>query len=321
MNRPAAVHLLQSPPFALEPRSRLRWGSDNPSLPVESWRRDNLRLLAGFDRWLQQADYSEHTRRSYVLTVRSFTDFCRSDSLLDTTRTQIRFYLAHLASTGVSSLTIATRLAALRMFFNCLQQARLLPGASPLMFVRHKRAPSKLPRYLTEEQTNRLLAAATNLRDRAVLEFLYGTGCRVGELVQVRVEDVNFTERTVLLHGKGSKDRIVPIGRKALTALKKYLGSRTTGFLLRERIRGDGQLINRTVGLIVSRMAVKAGLGHLNPHALRHTYATHLLNRGVNIRYIQELLGHASLSTTQVYTHLDMRALQKAIVQCHPRAK
>ncbi len=319
---PVAVQLLQGPTFVLEPgsRRRQRQESDTASLPVESWRGDNLRLVAAFDRWLQAAGRSQHTRRSYLFTVRTFTDFCRSESLLDTTHTQIRLFMAHLVSTGVGSVTVATRLAALRLFFNCLHQARLLSGPSPTRFVRCKRAPGKLPRYLSEQQTTRLLAAATSSRDRAVLEFLYGTGCRVGELVQVRIEDVNLAEGTVLLHGKWSKDRSVPIGRKALAAIKKHLRGRRTGFLFHGR-KADGPLYARTVGLIVGRIAVRAGLGHLNPHALRHSYATHLLNRGVDLRCIQELLGHSSLSTTQVYTHLDMRALQKTIVECHPRAK
>ncbi len=310
---PVAAQLLPRSTFALEPRSR------TSLLPVESWRRDNLRLLAAFDRWLQAAGRSHHTRRSYLFTVRAFADFSRSESLLDTTHTQIRLFMAHLASTGVGSATVGARLAALRVFYNCLHQAWLLTGPSPIRFVHYKRAPGKLPRYLTEQKTTRLLGMSASPRDRAVLEFLYGTGCRVGELVQVRVEDVNFAERAVLLHGKWSKDRSVPIGRKALAAIKKHLRGRRTGFLFHGR-NGDAPLYNRTVGLIVGRIAVKAGLGHLNPHALRHSYATHLLNRGVDLRCIQELLGHSSLSTTQVYTHLDMRALQKAI-QCHPRAR
>lgn len=297
---------------------------------VKSYKLKNQGQLLRFENWLYEQEYSPHTRRSYLRTLADFADFLRSDSLLDADHLAIRQYLAHLYGRGNNSQSVANRIAALKIFYGYAHSAGLI-DTNPAGLIRHKRRPSKLPRILAPEQVARLIAAADNPRDRAILEFFYATGCRIAELCAVRIEDMNLDSRQVLLHGKGSKDRIVPVGRKAIAALKEYLKGRTWGYLFAgERTHSNGQpatpagnlpLDIRTVRLLLYRISFRAGLGRVNPHALRHAAATHLLNGGANLRAIQEFLGHSSLSTTQIYLHLATADLARTIERCHPRAK
>jgi integrase/recombinase XerC len=151
------------------------------------------------------------------------------------------------------------------------------------------------------------------------MEFLYATACRVGELVQVRVEDLNWQDRTVLLHGKGRKDRMGLFGGEAAKALKVYLRSRRTGPLFTSKRFPDKPLTVRSIARLIGAASIRAGLKPVNPHAFRHSCASHLLNRGMSLRYIQELLGHSSLSMTQVYTHVALDQLKRCVENFHPR--
>ena len=346
----------------------------------------NQALIAGFQQWLQSQDRSEHSRRSYVSTLEKFSAFINGDSLLEVERSAITQYMAYLRRCGNSSHTVDLRVAALKKFYKLLQAQELI-DRSPVDRIRPKRKPQKLPRTLTEKQVATLVVKGpTNLRDRAIIEFLYASGCRVAELVAVKVPDLDWLDDSVLLQGKNKKERITPVGSKAVKALKEYLAGRTearyvkpeTGYLFRPDAQppqkpsvhmyvecaeyhdnGDGTfkrvMCNRHLGLlrrvpkeikerlqalnlqprpipdksmttrqvrnVLRQAGCRAGLGPVNPHMLRHSIATHLHDRGVDIRYIQELLGHALVSTTQIYTHTSMAHLDEVMKRCHPRFK
>jgi integrase/recombinase XerD len=241
-------------------------------------------------------------------------------------------YLAELRAAGLSAATIARRIAALRSFFRhqLLLGARVDNPAAELELPKRRR---KLPRTLSPGEAERLIDAARGttpraLRDHALVELLYGAGLRVGEAVSLTKADVDLHGRFVRCIGKGNKERVVPIGRAAVEALRRYL-SRGRPFLdVRHRpdlflnARG-GALTRAGAFLILRRLAAKAGLEpeRVHPHLLRHSFATHLLEGGADLRSVQEMLGHADLSTTELYTHVSDRRRRELYFQAHPHAR
>lgn len=199
-----------------------------------------------------------------------------------------------------------------------------------MIYFSRRKTPRRLPRALTEKEVGLLLnqpnGGATGQRDRAILEVLYGSGLRVTELISLRMEDVDYRARRIRVPGKGSKDRIVPLGEIALNELEKYLGS-ARGELLGKgyseilfvNYAGKG-LSRQGVWKIIKRYGLAAGIQDISPHILRHSFATHLLDHGANLRAIQEMLGHSEITTTQIYTHVSRERLRKLYNQCHPRA-
>lgn len=246
----------------------------------------------------------------------------------------LRRYLAALHERGLSRATAARALAAIRSFMRHLRSRGAI-DADPSSLLVTPRVRRSLPRFLQQEETERLLAAPgvskpTGLRDRAILETLYASGMRVSEIASLDAADVGSGD-TVKLRGKGGKERLIFLGRPALRALDDYLArgrpalekaadpSRHKALFLN---RGGGRLTPRSIRRIVGRYARAAGLGRkLGPHALRHTFATHLLEGGADLRAVQELLGHSSLDTTQVYLHLTPGRLREIYDRAHPRAK
>jgi integrase/recombinase XerD len=241
-------------------------------------------------------------------------------------------YLAELRAQGLAAATIARRIAALRAFFRhqVLLGLRLDNPAADLDLPRRRR---KLPRTLSPAEAERLIDAATGttpraLRDRALVELLYGGGLRVGEAVALTKGDVDLDARLVRALGKGNKERVVPIGRAAADALRRYL-SRGRPFLDSHRrpelflnARG-GALTRAGVFLILRTLAGRAGLEpeRVHPHLLRHSFATHLLEGGADLRSVQEMLGHADLATTELYTHVSDRRRRELYFQAHPHAR
>ena len=239
-------------------------------------------------------------------------------------------YLAELRAEGRSPATIARRTAAARSFFRHL----VLLGRrddNPAAAVALPRKARRLPRTLSPSEAERLIDAAVGttpraLRDRALVELLYGAGLRVGELVGLGKADVDLEQRLVRATGKGSKERIVPLGRPAAEALRRYL-ARGRPYLDRRRrpelfLNAQGGGLTRAgVFLVLRRLADKAGLDpeRVHPHLLRHSFATHLLEGGADLRAVQEMLGHADISTTQIYTHVDREYLRTVHKQFHPR--
>lgn len=272
---------------------------------------------------------SAHTLRSYradladcgaFLAMRGLGALGRADARA------LRAYLAHLHERGLARTSVARRVAALRSFYRfLLRHGRT--GTNPAVEIQTPRLPKRLPAYLPIDESEALLRTATTptpegARDRAVLEVLYATGVRVGELAGLDVEDVDVPQGLVRVLGKGGKERIVPVGRKALEALDTYLGhrGRSPGPLF---LNARGQRLGvRSLHRVVRARARAAGLTRsVSPHTLRHTFATHLLDAGADLRLIQELLGHARLGTTQKYTHVSTDRLMKVYDAAHPRAE
>jgi len=243
---------------------------------------------------------------------------------------ELREFLATTA-VDLAPRSRARLLSTLRSFFRFLAREGLV-GADPTLTLLSPRTPRRLPGVLTPEQVLRLLAVPDRslprgLRDAAALELLYGCGLRVGELCGLDLPDVDRTEASLLVRGKGSKQRLVPVGGPALDAVEAYLergrpalrGRRDCPALLLNH-RG-GRLTRASVWSLVKRAAAEAALPpDTSPHTLRHSYATHLLEGGADLRVVQELLGHAALSTTEIYTHVDRRYLWETYRSAHPRA-
>ena len=248
------------------------------------------------------------------------------------TREELEAYLAQLRAEGLAASTIARRLAATRAFF----RHRVLIGASqenPAADVALPRRARRLPRTLSPGEAERLVEAASgttprDLRDRALVELLYGAGLRVSEAVGLERGGVDLDERLVRSIGKGGKERIVPLGREAADSLRRYL-SRGRPFLDRRHrpelfLNAQGGGLTRAGAfLILRRLADKAGLepGRVHPHLLRHSFATHLLEGGADLRSVQEMLGHADLATTELYTHVTDRRRREAYFAAHPHAR
>jgi integrase/recombinase XerC len=272
---------------------------------------------------------SAHTVRSYradLLDCVAFLERRGLGALPDADARVVRGYLGDLHARGLARTSVARRLAALRSFFRFLIR-RGRARVNPAREVRTPRLPGRLPAHLPIDQSEALFRHRTGddeagRRDRAILEVLYASGVRVAELSGMDVEDVDLREGSVRVLGKGRKERVVPLGTKAVEALRGYLGARegSRGALFRNP-RG-GRLTVRSLHRIVRARARAAGLpGRVTPHTLRHTFATHLLDAGADLRLIQELLGHARLSTTQRYTHVSADRLAKVYDAAHPRAR
>jgi integrase/recombinase XerC len=247
-----------------------------------------------------------------------------------TTR-HVRAYLAWLSEQGYARTTIARRLAALRSWFRFMCRQGTIT-TNPCDGVRGPRQDKKLPHFLTGADINRLLTApqggdVLDCRDRAILETLYSAGLRVGELVGVNLEDLDLDSGCVTVRGKGRKERLAMLGDPAVQALRKWLDARNTftvaaakqpAVFLNQR---GGRLTTRSVGRLLEKYLAMAGLdARTSPHTLRHSFATHLLDAGADIRGVQELLGHKSLTTTQIYTHVTTQRLQDSYQKAHPRA-
>jgi integrase/recombinase XerC len=283
---------------------------------------------------------SPETLRSYASDLRQFHKYLVSSRLASVpvdpaslSSEAVRAYLEWLDKKNEKQASLARKLAAIRSFYRYLSR-RGLTSRNPVEAVRTPKRPRALPRVLTKDDADALMTFPAghtigSLRDRALLETLYSTGARVSELVSLDVGDIRESEGLVRLQGKGRKERIVPIGELALEAIKRYQAglastlrpsdaARGRGPLFRNR-RG-GRLTSRSVARIVACYSSRLPGGPVSPHTLRHSFATHLLDEGADLRAIQEMLGHASLSTTQRYTHVAMDQLLAVYDRAHPRA-
>ena len=287
-----------------------------------------------------QQSSSPQTIRAYASDLAQFQIFVQETEGLPSPVPQsispesIRNFLAAKDRLGEKKASIARKLACLRSFFRHLVRIGELE-ANPAEEVRAPKLPKHLPRVLTKDDAGALMEfpvsqARNALRDRAILETLYSTGARVSELVEMNCDDVSRSEGLVRVRGKGGKERIVPLGTVALEAIDAYhaqvlrrsgpLSGRPCDDIALFRNNHGGRLTTRTVGRIVAKYSRQLTGGTIHPHTLRHSFATHLLDAGADLRAIQEMLGHVSLSTTQKYTHLATDQLLSLYDRTHPRA-
>jgi integrase/recombinase XerC len=308
--------------------------------------KEHVRAFLAFLRF--NRNVSPHTLRAYETDLTQFLEFaaargeCKPSELRDAQMDAdaVREFLGELHRRGNSRASAARRLAALRTFARYLVREEVL-GEDPTVLVGAPKREQTLPAHLGTAETDRLLAAPdasqpAGRRDRAILELFYASGLRLSELVGLDLEDVNLTGRVVRVRGKGGKERLVPFNQSAASAIRTMNSDRVSSkFEVRSskfgrggrrnplflNLRG-GRLTTRSVDRIVRRYVREAAIARgISPHALRHTFATHLLQAGADLRAIQELLGHANLSTTQRYTHLDIGRLMEVYKKAHPRAK
>lgn len=287
-------------------------------------------MKATIDKFLSslevEKNYSNHTVLNYRTDLEEFAAFLGGQ----TTLTQVdypvlRRFLAQLRTRDLKPRTISRKLSALRSFFKYLQRHKMIAGNPAALLVTPK-LDKPLPHFLTEEDTVKLMDAPTDgkvntLRDKAILETLYSTGIRVSELVGLDEGHVDAIGNIVRVRGKGKKERLAPIGEKALEAIQNYLEARPQHSPALFLNKNGSRLSDRGVRGIINKYILKASLqGKVSPHMFRHSFATHLLNHGADLRSVQELLGHTNLSTTQIYTHLTTDKLKSVYDKAHPRA-
>jgi len=278
---------------------------------------------------------SPYTVRNYTTDLLDFFQFLKAngiDSLKEVDRHTLRDYLSHLMEEGFVKASIARKLSAIRSFYRYLLREEII-STSPVATTSSPKLDRRLPSFLTIEEINRLLetpdlSTPQGLRDRALMELLYASGIRVSELVSINLEQVNLDTNEIRVWGKGSKERVVLMGKPAARALTAYLnqgrpellGEKRSSALLLNRY--GKRLIERRVQRILEKYTNIAGIGkRVYPHMLRHTFATHLLDGGADLRVVQELLGHASLSSTQIYTHVSKSQAKKVYLSAHPMAQ
>jgi len=278
---------------------------------------------------------SPYTVRNYTSDLTDFLNFLRSrgtSSLRDIDRTILRDYLADLIERRFVKRSIARKLSAVRSLYRYLIREEIVE-TNPVKNTTSPRLDRRLPEFMTADEMVRLIECPdiTNpigQRDRALLELLYASGIRVSELAGLNIENVDIDSREIRVWGKGSKERITLMGEPALKALQAYLaegrqtlsGKKTTNALFINRY--GSRLTQRSIQELLDKYALAVGIARkIHPHMVRHTFATHLLDGGADLRVVQELLGHASLSSTQIYTHVSKNQARKVYMSSHPLAK
>ena len=284
--------------------------------------------------------FSKHTLRAYDNDLAQFDSFLKDEKCKNLKRINhllLRKFLANLRSRNYSRTTIARKLASLRSFFKFLNQEGELVS-NPFEILRTPKQTKKLPHFLSISDVDKLLKTPDEseifgLRDRAILETLYSTGIRVSELVGLNEEDVDFYGGMIKVQGKGKKERLAPIGSYAIKAIKEYINSsqehRRAGKKKKSLNRNAPLFLNKYGSRLSSRSVARSldkylkmtGINLLtSPHTFRHSFATHMLDKGADLRSVQELLGHSNLSTTQIYTHVTTERLKQVYDKSHPRA-
>ena len=299
-----------------------------------------LREIKDFLLWLRvERGRAESTVSAYERDLRNYLFWLeeQGERIGDVQESSIIVYLRELQSSGKAASTVARAMAAVRSFHRFLAVENFRSD-DPAKNVELPRVPRGLPKPISEKEVSELLFAiddegAAGKRDKAMMEILYGTGARISEVVSLSISDLDLSEKLLKVLGKGNKERIVPLGRYAETALMRWLSPDGRGKLEPERwasrddsealfLNRQGRRLSRQGGWgIVKKYGRKVGLGaQLSPHTLRHSCATHMLEHGAVIRTVQELLGHASISTTQIYTHVSRDQLIEVYQSAHPRA-
>lgn len=264
----------------------------------------------------KELNYSDYTIKNYQLDLTDFFKYVSKSNIdfLNIKNTHVRGYLKYLDTCNLKNTTISRRISALRTFYNYLLEKGFVKS-NIFLNIKNPKLEKKLPNYLNYTEIEELLASIDTKTDeglerRLLIEMFYSTGCRVGEMVNVKISDIDFSSKTIKVMGKGSKERIVYYGDYASKYLEDYLKNKDKKGYLFTNKRGEKLTIEEVeyiVRDIMKHISIKT---HVTPHTLRHTFATHLLNNGADIRTVQELLGHANLSTTGIYTHVSSDRLK-----------
>ena len=287
------------------------------------------KFIEKFVRYLEiEKNYSVHTVTNYKLDLQGFNKFIAGTELEKIDYLDLRKYLAVLKEKNFRNRTVGRRLSALRTFFRFLTKEGYLK-TNPMLMLSNPKLDKHLPLFMTEEEVYKLIESAfaktdkdiLGLRDRAIMETFYSSGLRISELVGLNLEDIDFISGILKIRGKGKKERIVPIGETALLAIKKYLDKRKKQIEAVWLNNHNRRITTRGVRFVlVKYLSVSGTKPGVSAHTFRHSFATHLLNRGADLRTVQELLGHANLSSTQIYTHMTTDRLKSVYDKAHPRA-
>jgi len=284
---------------------------------VPSHRQKNETLALGFEKWLATLKCSQSMRARCELWLRRWLDFLGPDDVCAATTSRVRLFVADVATKDcLSTHTMRYAFCVLRKFYRFAVLAGAMPYSPCDLIPFAKSIPRRLPRTLSEEEIARMIEAAPTPPERAALEIFYATGCRLAEVAGMRAEHFDFRQRQIIVLGKGEKERICFFGSRAAQAVKAHLAGRTKGPLFRN---GKGRALSReSLAIIVRRAGQRVGIEGVHPHLLRHSFATHLLDRGADIRFIQEFLGHTSVQTTAIYLHTAVASLAKIHRKFHP---
>ncbi len=276
-----------------------------------------------------ERNYSDLTIDAYQRDLHGFDVFLQSKdkALSESSSQEIKLWLKTLHSQGISPKSIQRKLSAVKSFFRYLLSNEIIIE-DPSYAIKAPKSPKKLPKTLDVDQMQQVLDYQSDddlaLRDLAMLEVIYSSGLRLSELAQLRFEQIDFSQKTIRVFGKGSKERIVPIGDKAISAMNKWLNIRQslncTHDYLFTTLKGT-PIQARSIQKRFEKFALEHAPKHIHPHMLRHAFASHLLESSRDIVAVQNLLGHSDISTTQIYTHLDFQQLASVYDQTHPRAK
>lgn len=285
---------------------------------------------------IKQKNYSENTSKNYEIDILEFFKYVEKEGFnyLDVDYDFIKGYLMELYNRKLSRNSVARKLSSLRSFYKYLFNNELIK-TNPFKYVKTPKKEKKLPRYLGVEELEVIfntpdVSTSLGQRDRLILEVLYATGIRVSELVNIKIEDIDFYKMEIRILGKGNKERIDPFGEYCLDAINLFINGGRKEILQKHHTNCSYLIINergckittRGVEKIIDNVIKKASLKkHVSPHMLRHSFATHLLNEGCDILTVQELLGHESLESTQVYTHVSNERLRSVYLKCHPLNK
>ena len=286
-------------------------------------------LIKDFLIHLKGRDYSTHTIKSYKIDLEEFKNFLNAqgiENISDVKRIHIRAFMGELLTSDFDNRSVARKLSAIKSFFRYLRRRNIL-NKDPAVSVKSPKIGRKIPSFLSEEEVRNMfdrfqIKNKLDIRNIAILELLYGTGIRASELTGLDLSDINFNTSTVKVFGKRKKERILPLTNIVIKRLKEYLNIRGMQngplFLSKTGRRLTARDLQRIIHRIIAGVA---DLHRMSPHTLRHSFASHLLSRGADLRAVQELLGHESLSTTQIYTHLTIEKLKEEYKIAHPRAE
>ncbi len=270
-----------------------------------------------------EKNYSEHTIINYKKDLEEFYKY--TQDITNITYNKIREYLKVLHDKKHTNKTISRHISTLKSFYKYLLQEEYIDN-NPLKLITLPKIEKKLPNYINYDDLEKLLDIDINnildLRNRLILELLYSTGIRVSELVNIKINDIDINNNCIIVLGKGKKQRYVYFGNKCLELIKKYIEKRNSNYEYLLLNKNYTKLTDRGVRLIVDNIVKKSCLNkNISPHTFRHTFATHLLNEGADLKIVQELLGHSDITTTGIYTHVSNEHLRKVYLDAHPRAK